>query len=128
MLIRTAIAAAAVAGLAVQAGTASADPRIFTLQPAFGARPFAMRPFASSSKFYTFGGTLAATQRRTWFNLRPSVATRHPVRAKRSRLFSAAASERRPKPSRPRKRPTAFRRTPAAYATLKLTSARATPR
>ena len=67
MLIRTAIAAAAVAGLAVQAGAASANPRIFTLQPAFGARPFAMRPFASSSKFYTFGGTLAATQWRTWF-------------------------------------------------------------
>ena len=67
MVIRTAIATAAVAGLAMQAGVASATPRIFTLQPAFGVRPFAARPFASSSKFYTFGGTLAATQWRTWF-------------------------------------------------------------
>ncbi len=75
MVIRTAIAAAAVASLTVQAGTASATPRIYSLsrmQPAFGARPFGVRPFgvrpfASSSTFYTFGGTLAATQWRTWF-------------------------------------------------------------
>lgn len=32
----------------------------------FITRPFGARPFASSSKFYVFGGTLAAAQWRTW--------------------------------------------------------------
>ncbi len=75
MLIRTAFTAAAVAGLATAAGAAAAGPHIFStsrVQPAFGARPFGVRPFASSSKFYVFGGTLASAQWRTW--LGPSAA------------------------------------------------------
>ncbi len=74
MVIKTALTAAALAGLAASAGAATIGPRVFTSRalPVYGTRPFIFRPEAASSTIYTFGGTLAATQWRTWFKPAPA--------------------------------------------------------
>ncbi len=79
MVIRTALTAAALAGVTAAAGATTVGPHVFANSralPAFGARPFGAspfnaRPFASSNLLYVFGGTLAATQWRTWLKVAP---------------------------------------------------------